>query len=225
MNSIAKIIKRSKTIEEKVYDQLKMMILTGDLKPGISSTETSIASEMGVSRTPVRAALNRLAHEELISSNSNKGFNVTTIAPADLKEIYQLREMIECQLIRETAGQFSSSELDDIEKDLDTGDKYWAAGDVRNFMLSSRKFHHAFDDKFGNSRISNLLVTYDERINQVTYYLLKIGRIGISNLGGIEDHRKILKAIRSGEIEHAVKIMKKHLYIVLEELLKQIPES
>lgn len=224
MNPLIKKISRSQTIEEKVYDHLKQMILTGELKPGIDLTETSIASDLGVSRTPIRSALSRLTNEGLISSSVNKGYQVKAISPAELTEIYQIRELLECQIIREVATRFTTKELEDLDSDLDEADTSISEGDIRKFMKHSRKFHHAFDEKYGNTRLTNLLHTYDERVNQLTSYLFKIDRLNIYKLGGINDHREIVKAVRNGNIELASQVMKKHLRYVLEELLKQIPE-
>lgn len=218
-------IERPQTLEEKVYDNLKQMILTGALKPGSITTETDIAFQLGVSRTPIRRALARLAQEGLITGNGNKGYRITDISLQELRELYQFREILECYIVRDIAGKFSDEELETLEKLVDEGDQLLATGEVQRFMECSRKFHHALDQKFGNLTISRSLLTLDERINRFTGYFLKVEGFNLVDPVIYAGHRNMLNALRAGNADEAVRLMQTHLHIYADFLVREIQRT
>ena len=78
-------------LRELVYEELREMILTGDIKPGTRLMEVELAGEMGVSRTPIREALIRLAHDHIIEMYPKRGAFVPQVTVKDILELYELR--------------------------------------------------------------------------------------------------------------------------------------
>ena len=86
---------RSPSLEEMVYTRLEEEILTGALAGGEALTEQALSSRLGVSRTPVRGALHRLAEDGLVKISPNKGAVVVGINADDLIDIYHIRMRLE----------------------------------------------------------------------------------------------------------------------------------
>jgi DNA-binding GntR family transcriptional regulator len=140
-------IEKPQSLDEAVYQQIKNAILNVTLMPGSPLIETRLADELGVSRTPIRKALARLEQEGFVSAAPSKGYQVAEILLQDIQQIYDLREILECHLVRETAASFTAEELSELEAALDAADHAFQKEDYAGFLSTNRLFHHAFDLK------------------------------------------------------------------------------
>ena len=89
------ISKDTSSLEERVYGELEEAILSGEFKSGEALTELSLSEKLGVSRTPVRSAIHRLAEEGLIAITPNRGAVVIGVTEQDLIDIYKIRIRLE----------------------------------------------------------------------------------------------------------------------------------
>src|SRR3954468_19960820 len=108
---------RSSTSAERTLASLRELILDGDLRPGTRLGEVELAERLGVSRTPVREALTRLAAEGLVEIAPNRGARVATWTVAELEGVFDLRISLEPQLTAfavPNAGPADVEELDDL---------------------------------------------------------------------------------------------------------------
>jgi len=207
-------IEKPRRLEEKVYLQLKRAIISGAVLPGALITETKLAQEMGVSRTPIRKALVRVEQEGFITSLPSKGYQVAEMSFQDLRDIYDLREILECHLIRETAGLLTPGDLAEMESALQAANECYEKDDYAGFMEHSRAFHHTFDRKYGNRRVSEVLATLDEHVCRFWISHLKLGEVTPTTVpAAFNDHRFVLEAIRQGDIEAAVCRTREHTKI------------
>jgi DNA-binding GntR family transcriptional regulator len=204
-------IEKPPSVDDTVYSQMKQAILDCVLAPGAPLVETRLAEELGVSRTPVRRAIARLEQEGFVSADAAKGYKVAEISRRALEEMYQLREILECHLIRETALQFTEDELGAIEGALHSADQALERDDYPAFLAANRGFHHAFDRKYGNQHISDVLSRLDEHVYRAIMWGFRGRGGGGTGQLGYRDHSLILEAIRKGDIESAVSIMRSHL--------------
>ncbi len=204
-------IEKSLPLDERVYLQIKQAIMEGRLLPGVFVTETELADSLGVSRTPIRDAIPRLEQEGFIVSVPSRGYQVAEISAREIQEIYQLKEILECHIIREIADKFTPEEIDELESLLQVTDSALEKKDYPGFLKASRDFHHGLEHKFGNQRISNLLVSLDEHISRLLIVQLQTQSIHISNTPARQDHRLILEAIRKHDVEGAVSLTRDHL--------------
>ena len=213
MHLTAKLSKIEKppSLDEKVYLQIKKAILDCTLSPGAPLVETRLAEELGVSRTPIRRAIARLEQEGFVTADPSKGYNVAEISLQELREIYQLREILECHLVRETAKQFTPEELEEMESALRAADQALEKGDYPGFLATNRAFHHTFDRKYGNQRISDVLANLDEHIYRNLMSEFRAQDSKLLTLSSYDEHKLILEAIREGDVESAVSVMRDHL--------------
>jgi DNA-binding GntR family transcriptional regulator len=205
-------IEKPQSLDDRAYLRIKKAILDCTLPPGAPLIETRLAEDLGVSRTPIRKAIARLEQEGFVTAAPSKGYHVAEISLQDIREIYQLREILECHLVRETARQFTQEELDEIESALRAANQALEDGDYPGFLAANRPFHHAFDRKYGNQRISDVLANLDEHVyrNLMSEFRVQESEaLTLSSSYG--DHRLILETIREGNVESAVSLMRDHL--------------
>lgn len=204
-------IEKPQSVDDRAYLRIKKAILDCVLPPGTPLVETRLAEELGVSRTPIRRAIARLEQEGFVTAEASKGYNVAEISLQDLGEIYKLREILECHLVRETADQFTREELEEMEAALRAADDALEEGDYPSFLVTNRAFHHAFDREYGNQRISNVLANLDEHVYRAIMCGFRAQENGELTGLGYADHRLILEAIRRDDVESAVSLMEEHL--------------
>jgi DNA-binding GntR family transcriptional regulator len=215
-------IEKPRSLEEKAYLQLKQAIISGAVLPGALITETKLAQEMGVSRTPIRKALVRVEQEGFITSLPSKGYQLVEMSPQDLRDMYDLREILECHLIHETAKQLTPEDLAEMESALQAANECFDKGDYAGFVENSRAFHHTFDRKYGNRRVSEVLATLDEQVYRFWILHLKSGEVTPTTVPAVfNDHRFILKAIREGDIEAAICRTREHTKIYAQLLREE----
>ena len=106
----------TKNSKKKVYDAIWRKLILGELQPGARLSETALAKEFGVSRTPVREALNQLSRDGLVDSIPNTGSYVRKLDPDEIAELLDLRELLEIYAIRRAARIISESQLDEMRK-------------------------------------------------------------------------------------------------------------
>ena len=108
--------RRPNQVREAVYRHLKDLLLSGRFSPGERLSEPLLAQELGVSRTPVREALMRLAEEGLVELVPGKGARVRVFAPEEVEEVYGVRALLEGEAAREAALRATPWELAELER-------------------------------------------------------------------------------------------------------------
>src|SRR5262249_50197953 len=143
-------------IWEVVLERLRGEILSGELPAGRKFVESDIADRFGVSRGTVREALRALDREVLVIDLPRRGTVACTITPADLMEVYAVREALEIQAVRDGIAIATDSELADLRRIHDVMAGAWA-GDDWNFALNAHKdFHRQISLLAHNKRLTNV---------------------------------------------------------------------
>lgn len=103
------------TLSKQAYDQLRARLCRGELPPGTRLVNRTLAKDLGVSFTPVREAINRLASEGLVEYVRGAGAYVRQVGPRELAELYEVRETLEPQAAASAARQISDHELEELQ--------------------------------------------------------------------------------------------------------------
>src|SRR3954452_13203947 len=107
---------RSSTSAERTLASLRELILDGDLRPGTRLGEVELAERLGVSRTPVREALTRLAAQGLVEIAPNRGARVATWTVAELEGVFDLRMSLEPQLTGFAVAHAGAADVDALDE-------------------------------------------------------------------------------------------------------------
>jgi DNA-binding GntR family transcriptional regulator len=208
-----------KTLKDHVYLTLKDRILTQKLRPGDPLSELDLAQELKVSRTPVREALLRLQKDSLVDIIPNRGAHVTFISLKELKDTFQLLQILEGAVTRIAAEHINQEELTKLEKDfLSLKDKGHRITYEEEQKIGI-KLHEIILFTSGNAKIVNLLRNIREQVRALSYASIK--RPGRAN-EAIKEHLNIINALKKRNGPEAEEAMIHHLSNVYKTLLEFI---
>jgi DNA-binding GntR family transcriptional regulator len=186
-----KVAKKAAGLSAQAYRQVRAAILGGEHLPGHVLFETHLAEELGMSRTPVREALQILAQEGFVEIIPNRGYLVPRLSMSDVRELFELRESLEGLATRCAAIRVTSAEIEDLERLFDRYERAqtWEAG-----VRSGTEFHDRILILAGNARLTAILGSLNAQISLTRMTQLRDvhGRRDESVL----EHRAILRAIQ-----------------------------
>ncbi len=148
---------KSISLSEQIFERLENDILIGKYSRGEILTEIRLSEELGVSRTPIREALHRLAAEHIIEETS-KGSVVVGISESDVKDIFDIRLKIEGLAAAGCAKNITDEQLNELKEALELQEFYISRGNVDNIRIMDSRFHELLYEFCGSSVLRNVLV-------------------------------------------------------------------
>ncbi len=130
-----------KSLKDKVYKTLRYDILTGKIPGGTHTTESNIAKDLNVSRTPVREALQRLTQERLITSLPRAGYIIESMSDEDIQDLFTARFEIEALAIRKAVRFITVDELKLLEDNIARAKTYTKSGELHKMTELDLEFH------------------------------------------------------------------------------------
>lgn len=208
--------KYSLTLEDQVYTRLEEDILSARIESGVQLTELSLTKKLGVSRTPVRAALHRLAEEGLVSITPNKGAVVIGVSREDLISTYEIRTRLEGLASRLAAQNITPEELDELREALELQEFYISRRDTDHLRELDTKFHYVIYKASGNRPLLKILGDLHKNIRMYRKRSLSVpGRLEES----VREHREIYEAIAKGDADAADELTSRHITCALHNIL------
>ena len=210
--------KYSPSLEEQVYQRLEEDILSAKIEIGAQLTELSLTRQLGVSRTPVRSALHRLAEEGLVSITPNKGAVVVGVSREDLIATYEIRTRLEGLASRLCAENMTETELSELSEALELQEFYISRRDTEHLRELDTKFHYIIYKASGSRPLLKILGELHKNIKMYRKRSLSVpGRLEES----VKDHREIYEAIAAHDAALADTLTSKHIRCALENILKE----
>lgn len=195
----------------KIRDSLEQRIVEGELGNGKRLDETELSGFYGVSRTPVREALQRLAESGLAEHLPRRGTFVRSPSLSQLVEMFEVMAELECMAIRLAARRATSNDIDALEKDNETCRVAVTANDTKKYYEINARLHGRIYQMSGNSFLANEARRLHDRLRPFRRLQLRVrGRMEES----MAEHDIILAALRDGDADRAMETMKKHITIV-----------
>jgi DNA-binding GntR family transcriptional regulator len=190
---------------ELVADVLREAITSGHLKANDPLPQQEIAEQLEVSHIPVREALRQLQSEGLVTYQPNRGATVTAHTPDEIREIYEIRAILETAAVRRAAARLDGKALDEAARILsaaeaDEDDAAWGTHDV--------DFHRIIYDLDGRPHLKELI---DGLLRRVDRYWLLHGLMLRHRREFEAEHRKLLAAMRAHDGEKAARLLQRHL--------------
>lgn len=214
----------SKPLEEQVYRALEEEILSGMHRPGDVLAEIPLATRLGVSRTPVRSALQRLAEDGLVEITPRKGATVIGITKEDLISTYKIRMRLEGLAAAMAADSMTEEELDRLRSFVDLSDYYAERGDHEKLKDMDTEFHGIIYKASGNRMLARILGELHRNVRAYRKQSLQTpGRAESSRM----EHRLIFEALERGDALQAEALTVRHVERAMENMAESlnVPEK
>jgi DNA-binding GntR family transcriptional regulator len=166
-------IPNHKPLREIVYEQLRLKILTGQLKPDTRLMEVELAEEMDVSRTPIREAIRKLEKEGLVIIKPRRGAYVSELSIKDMVEILEVRGNLDGLAASCAAERMTQEEREEL---IRISDKFIDAverGDMSDMISYDTKFHHHIVVGSRNSHLVHMVGQLQEWVLRFRYIYFK----------------------------------------------------
>lgn len=206
---------------DQVFDILRDRIINLELKPGGKVNFDELQKELGISKTPLKQALQRLEYEEFVVIRPRYGTYISTPSKENLSQLYELREAIEAKAVQLGAGNIPRQKILDLQKEVLQADLEIEQGDFSLFLKTDVKMHNIFNDYSDNSYIKKVKEMIDSHVH---WYRV----LGATSKGraykSSERHKELLEAVLDNNIQKASEVMANHIQEVKEATLEDIDE-
>jgi DNA-binding GntR family transcriptional regulator len=199
----------------RVYEILREKAVNYDLRPGAHVNEAALAAELQVSRTPVRAALNRLASEGLMTIVPNKGFFRQPLDIDVIRSLFEIRMAIEVLAVRLFCERASAQEIKELRDDWRQIRPKAPTTAPDAVVAADEAFHLALARGSRNMELVRLLGDLNARIRFIRTVAMERPRF---RDGSIVDHNKIIAAIEVRNADAAADLMTRHIRLTLDDV-------
>lgn len=206
------VVGRPLQLKEVAYERLREAIVNLSLPPGTQLKEASLAKHLGISKTPIREALVRLEGEGLVEVEPYRGATVRGYSEEDLKEIFELRGLLEGFSAARAAEIADEGWRDRLVANISDSREALAKGQSDRLANLLKEFDELLQDCTDNPRIRELLEQIQSHVERIGWLTVSIpGRLEES----VEQHVTIADAILAGRVRTAEMAMRSHITSVM----------
>ena len=199
---------KSQSLHEQTLDVIRQAILNGEIKPGQALTETRLASDLGVSRAPVREALRILNTEGLVETVPYHGTTVRSLNKQDIQELYSMRSTLECFAVKQIIAAANPEHIQKLRGLYAEMDKAGQAKDIKLVNNIDRAFHDELISMSNHSLLEAMWQMVAMRVRQV----MALTNRRNSDLRQIaRNHIPIIDAIEAGDEPEAIALLEQHI--------------
>jgi DNA-binding GntR family transcriptional regulator len=206
------------SVNGQVLVALRSAVITGELAPGSLYSVQALAGQLGVSRTPVREALIKLAQQGMVRFERNRGVRVLLTSLHDLEEVFALRLLLEPPAVQRAVTRMDAVGRRELRRIFAHMEKAAKADDEFTMFEHDRRFHRALLEAAGNARLALFV---DGLRDMVLRRGVSTARESRSLDDIVAEHRGILDAVGSGDAEGAAEAMRAHIHHTAELLIAQ----
>jgi DNA-binding GntR family transcriptional regulator len=205
------------SLGEQVYLQVLQRIQHGSIPHGTRIRDAAIAGELGVSRTPVREALLRLSREGLLSAEAGRGFRLTPLDRAELRDVGSILAALE-PLALDQSPVAEAAQLDRLAIVVRRLEQ--TRGDIGLCIELDDEFHRVLLEECPNRRLLDLVGTLRRSLRRyLHHYLQRGGRVSLSSL----QHSRIAEALRKGDRASARQLLERKWRRGIDEIASALP--
>lgn len=210
-------------LKDSVYLKLRQEIVTATLPPGYVLREAELAARFGVSKTPLREAFVRLEKDGFVQIAPYRSAVVTGYSQQDLREIYEVRELLEGLCAREAAVNIATEDLAALNRTVRDSAAAFEAGDTGRLTALLDEFDVVLYAQSRNGRITAMLENIRDHVIRIGRLTVAIpGRMGTS----VREHQAIYEAIVQRDGPRAETLMRQHIRSVMADQLASLdPDS
>jgi len=204
------------TLKDQVYQVIKMRIIDQYYKPGQWLQENDVATQLNVSRSPVRAALKSLVHDGLVIELPNKGVFVREFSPQDIRDIFDMRSMMESFAITSSPHNLQNTLIETLNTLVAQLVESHRQDDLNRYIKLDTRLHDTIIELGGNSLLSSTYHQLRSMLQPFRVYSL-LGKKRFDD--SVEEHHSIVRCICTGDIEKAIQVNKQHLTLARDAIL------
>ncbi|HEX2177356.1 MAG TPA: GntR family transcriptional regulator [Nocardioidaceae bacterium] len=209
-----------RTAQQLAYEVVRRAILRGNLTPGTRLAQSEIAAQLALSTTPVREALRRLASDGLVRIDAHRGAIVRGVDVEELREIYEIRMLLEPLAMRKATMRITNEALDRAEA---LWQRMNHVTDLGDWAEDNRAFHAIFADAAASPTLIRILQGLrDSAANYVRWLAVADPDLPVR---ANQEHRQLLDACRARDADEAARIEEAHLLSTFQAMLDDFPEA
>jgi len=198
----------SEPFHERVYRIVRKAILMGEFAPGTFINESLLAKNLGVSRSPIRDAMQVLYREGLVARASNGRYYVATLSREDIDSIYAVRAVLEGLAAHLACQRVRSEDVGDLEQIIRQEKEAAVQHDAPGLLEAGNAFHEWIIGHAANPALSEVVHMFRGRTRSLT---IKSSRLRSREIDAVHEHEEIVAAFRRGDAVAARDIMEGHL--------------
>jgi len=196
------------SLNEKAYELIKEKILFARLRQGEVINERQLMKELGLGRTPVREAVLRLAHENLIRVIPRRGLVVSDIDMMDVSRLLEMRKLLEVHYARKINNHVSQPEINQLKRLLQQRRKAKKQGEIEAVVQADKAFHLGLFQLLGDAFLVEMLEKIYDRLFRI-WILANVRRSDDPEID--RDHQSIVKALADHNVEDLVSAISSHI--------------
>jgi DNA-binding GntR family transcriptional regulator len=209
-------------LKDSVYLKLRQEIVTAQLPPGYVLREAELAARFGVSKTPLREAFVRLEKDGFVQIAPYRSAVVAGYSRQDLREIYEVRELLEGHCAREASVHISAEDMAALTRVVQDSAAAFEAGDTEALTALIDEFDVLLYQQSKNSRITAMLDNLRDHVTRIGRLTVAIpGRLGNS----VQEHQAIYDAIAARDGERAETLLRQHILSVMADQLANLEQD
>lgn len=201
-------IPSKRSLSNFVYESLKKMIVKGDLAPGTRLVESRVASQLNISRTPVREAFQRLEKEGLIKKNISGAVFVTDLSKEDVEETFGIRSVLESYAARLATLRHSKKDLAQLEKKVEQYEQALSKKKFEELSKINTEFHELLYKLSKSPRLVKMINELKDHMSRFREVILKVEEMAELSK---EDHRKMLELMAKRDADGVERVVKEHI--------------
>ncbi len=198
--------------EQEMYQAIKLAIMEQKMRPNMQLVEEVLAESFGVSRTPVRNVVRRLAAEKLVTIIPYKGAFVSCPTIHEARQVFEMRRVIEVAVVRKVCENLTDTQYRLLAQLIQEEHQAQHDGQILEAIRITGDFHLRLAEASGNSYYHHYL----EELVSLSYVIIAL--YGEQKTKCCDDHQQILNAIREGNVDTAERLMLEHLNEIEQEL-------
>ncbi len=198
----------NRPLRERVADMLREAIVTGELKPGQQLVEMELASQLGISRAPLREAFQTLSQEGLVETLPYRGTIVRKLTRTDIEELYSLRSALETFALQRVIRRGDPADAAKLRRCYEDMLAAAERGDLKAVNQIDREFHNTLIELSRHELLAMVCNMVSLRVRQVMA-LLNERNTDIRQIA--YNHLPIVQAIENGNEALAVELLQRHI--------------
>lgn len=210
----------AKSAVDRVYNQLRRMAMNFSFLPGERLNEALLAKELGVSRTPLREALNRLSAEGFLTFSANNGFFRKMIDVKEIFDLYELRMCLEQAAVRLAVDRATDEQIAELEAFSAESARDVPSRTVDDLVGLDEKFHEMLVGLTGNAQMLDALRNINARIQFVRWLDMTERRAQTQH-----QHQRILTALKNRDPSEAERCICEHIGHRLDQIVEKVERS